>query len=270
MENSTSFEKLARAGLAAKGIVYFILGILTLASVYNVMGAKTGDTDKQGVFTAVSDLPGGRLLLGIIAAGLVCYVLWRVIQAVADTAHKGNDGKGLAVRARYLVSGLAYATVAYSAMRMAISDEKGSGGRIRESVAELLSKPFGQWLVGILACVFLGVGIYQIYYALSEKYQKHVTGTSSEENRKLMLVAGKVGYVARGVVWALISWLLFKAAINSNSAEAGDTSKAFALVEKSDYGTMMLTVIAAGLILYGLFSILRAKNENLISTGANR
>ena len=78
---------------------------------------------------------------------------------------------------------------------------------------------------------------------------------------KTMLVAGKAGYISRGIVWLIIAWMLMKAAIRASSQEAGDTSKAFGFLESSPYGSYMLGALGLGLIGYGVFSFVRARYE---------
>jgi putative Mn2+ efflux pump MntP len=254
-------KPIAQFGLVAKGIVYCLLGLLAIMAAFRIDGQSVKETDKSGVFDFVQDQPGGQLMLGVIALGLISYTIWRGIQAFSDSQNKGKDAKGLASRGRYLFSGLVYGYLAISAIKMVLTNASDSGDNKQSMVRELLSKPFGQWLVGIAAAILLAVGIYQIYYGLSEKYRKHAEKASHSSNRKLLLSAGKIGYVARGIVWLVISWLFFKAAIYSNSAEAGDTSKAFSFLEDAAYGPYILAAVGLGLICYGTFNFIRARYE---------
>jgi hypothetical protein len=259
----TSNEKpIAQAGLIAKGVVYLLLGVLAFMAAFHINGKSANNADKSGVFDFVYEQTGGQLMLGLIAAGLLSYCVWRGIQTFSDSENKGSDTKGLASRARYFFSGLVYGSLAVSAINMLFSKSSGSGDNKQDLAHELLTKPFGEWLVGIAAAILLGVGIYQIYYGLSEKYKKHAEKASHSSGKRLLLTAGKIGYVARGIVWLLIAWLFFKAAINANSAEAGDTSKAFSFLDNGQYGPYFLAAVGIGLICYGAFNFIRARYEN--------
>ncbi|HEY0899358.1 MAG TPA: DUF1206 domain-containing protein [Sphingobacteriaceae bacterium] len=260
-DSITSKEKpLARAGLIAKGTVYCLLGLLAFMTAFHIGGQTASQTDKSGVFDFIYQLTGGKILLALVAAGLVCYCIWRMIQAFGDTESKGTDAKGLAIRGRYLFSGLVYGSLAFYAGMMLFSQPSGSGDNNQDLVRELLSKPFGQYLVGIAAAILLGVGIYQINYGLSEKYRKHVDRAGG--NKEVLLGAGKIGYVARGIVWLVIAWLFFKAALKASSAEAGDTAKAFGWLQEATYGSYLLGAVGIGLIFYGVFNFIRARYEN--------
>jgi hypothetical protein len=68
--------------------------------------------------------------------------------------------------------------------------------------------------------------------------------------------------VARGLVWLIIAFLLLKAALHADSAEAGDSGKAFLFIENTHYGSYLLGMIGIGLIAYGVFNFIRARYES--------
>jgi hypothetical protein len=267
-KKSTIIKTIAKAGLITKGIVYSLLGVLVFMAAFHINGQSTENADKAGVFSFIYHQSGGRILLAIITLGLICYSIWRGIQAFKDTEQKGNDSKGLAVRARYLSSGLVYASMAAFAIKMLFFAKSGSKDNEQGMARELLSKPSGEWLAGIIALIIIGVGIYQIYYGLSEKYRKHVDKGGNALNKKIVLVAGKIGYAARGIVWLIIGWMFLKAAFHSNSSEAGDTSKVFDFVSDAPYGPYLLGLMGLGLVCYGVFNFIRARYDT-IGTSTN-
>jgi hypothetical protein len=257
---SRNVKRIAQVGLTAKGIVYCLLGIFAFMAAFRIDGQSTNNTDKQGVFSFIEKQTGGQVMLAIIALGLLCYSIWRAIQTFADTEQKGDNAKGLAARTRYLFSGLIYTSLGVYAIKMLFTGTKSSGDSKQSMAHELLSKPYGEWLAGIGAAIMIGVGIYQAYYGLSEKYRKHVDKAGNTANKKILLTAGKIGYIARGIVWLIVGWLFTKAALHSNAKEAGDTSKAFSFLEAS-YGPYLLAAVAVGLICYGLFNFIRVRYE---------
>jgi hypothetical protein len=56
---------------------------------------------------------------------------------------------------------------------------------------------------------------------------------------------------------------MMRAALTASSSKAGDTDKAFQLVEHSPAGTYLLATIAIGLAAYGFFNFIRARYETL-------
>lgn len=257
-------EKFARFGLTAKGIVYCLLGLLAFMAAFEIGGQSTDDAERSGVLKAIQDLPAGNILLGLTAIGLLCYAIWRLIQAIKDTENKGSDAKGVARRIRYAFSGLVYGGFAVLAARMVLGDGGGGGGGdSRQTLAaKLLEQPFGQLLVGIVAVGTIAAGLYQIYYGYSEKYKKEVqSGGFKHEVEHQLIRAGKLGYMARGIVWLVIGYLFLQAAVKASSSEAGGSSKAFQLLENNSYGSFILGAVALGLIFYGVFMFLRARHQ---------
>ncbi|MGV3505531.1 MAG: DUF1206 domain-containing protein [Adhaeribacter sp.] len=257
---------LARVGFVALGIVYCLVGVLAFMAAFELEGQSNQGTDQKGAFQLILDQHYGRILLGLVALGLVCYTVWRLLQAILDPERKGHDAKGIARRIGYASSGLFYASLAFYAAKLAFGKSTGGGqGDSRQTMArELLDQPFGQWLVGLLALGTIAFGIYQIYRALSGKYRKKIQDSRLPARHADMLVrAGKVGYIARGVVWILIGYLFLKAALKANAQEAGGTEKAFQLIEQGTFGSVLLGIVALGLVCYGVFMFVRARSETI-------
>ena len=234
-----------------------LLGALAFMAAFDI-GNQSANAGKEDVLSTIKEQTGGQIMLAVLALGLLCFSAWRFLQCFRDTEHKGSDAKAIAVRTRYFFSGLIYLSLALYAFKMLFAGSGGGSGN-QGMVQDLLSKPFGDWVLGAIALIIFCSGVYQCYYGLSEKYRKHVSDNSVNSN--LLLIAGKAGYIARGIVWLIIGWMFVKAALHSNSSEAGDTSKAFSFLENAAYGSYLLGAVALGLIFYGIFNFIRAGHE---------
>ena len=260
---SQTIKRIARIGLIAKGFIYCLIGILAFMSAFEIGGQTSKSTGKSAIFDMVQHLPAGKPILILLIAGLLCYAFWRAVQFFNDTENKGSDFKGFGKRLRYLLSCIVYLSFAAVAFKTLLNGNQSKGGSgNQEMVSALINKPFGQGLVFIVAGIIAGIGIYQIFYGLSKKYKKHINTLKLQSTEaKYLLISGIAGYVSRGVVWLVIAWLIFKAALHTNAREAGDTTSAFDFLEHSSYGSYLLAAIAAGLILYGIFNFVRARYE---------
>lgn len=105
---------LARIGYAAKGIVYILIGWLAFRAAAAV-GQPEGAT---GALATLADEQGGRLMLYAIAFGLLCHVAWRVVQALLDPEHPGEDGR-IGKRLFYALSAVLYGSLALGAWQVA-------------------------------------------------------------------------------------------------------------------------------------------------------
>src|SRR4051794_28291146 len=71
----------ARAGLAAKGVSFGIVGVLAIALA---SGGGGKATSREGALHALAGSTLGKVLLALLALGFAAYALWRILQAVAE------------------------------------------------------------------------------------------------------------------------------------------------------------------------------------------
>lgn len=254
-------EKVARFGIFTKGFVYCMIGGLALLAAFGQGGKKTGSS---GVLDTLINQPFGQILLGATALGLLGFTFWRFYQTFVDPQEIGSDFNGIVTRIAYAFSAIFYSYLAFSAAKIIFVGSSESGGDGTESViAILLSKPFGQILVGIIATVLLGKAIYQLHKAYFGKFKKNVQAAElNKKAERIVLNTGYVGYTARGIVVGVVSYLIFKAAFYSNSNSAGGTKEAFSFLE-TEFGSIMIAVTAIGLLAYGFFMIVKARYKTL-------
>lgn len=251
-------KHIAQAGLLAKGILYGLLGILAFMEAFE-MGSPMKDIGRKGVLSFIEDLVIGRILLGLVAAGLLCYCLWKLLQALKDTENHGTSLKGIAFRVRYASVGGTYALLAFVAAELVFDTDGDNGSAsIRQKItAELLQSPVGHWLVIGSGIVIAIGGAFFIYLGLTDRYQKRIKKVGLKHHlERVMIKAGRVGYLSRGIVWIIVGYLFIKAAFD---AREGGHRNAFRFMENSFYGSYLLGAVAVGMICYSLFVFMEAK-----------
>lgn len=256
-EKEQWLQRFARFGFACIGIVYCLMGILT---VFAALGLSAKKGDKSEAFKFVYDQPFGKFLLVAIAIGMAGYVTLRVFQAFFDTENKGSDAKGIATRLNYASSAVVYLSLIVYAIKLA-SGNPGSGDKRQFFVSKIMSYSMGEWVVGIAGLVIIGVGIYQIYLGVSKRFMRSVK-LYRMDFRDGFEKAGMIGYAARGVVFSIVGYFLVRAAIDSNPKEADGTREAFDFLQHN-FGNLLMGVVALGLIAYGIFMFVRARHENI-------
>lgn len=251
-------ERLARVGYTAKGLVYIVAGAL---SMLTALGAGGELTDLRGAMHTVVRQPFGRALLGVVAFGLVAYVLWRWVQAITDADGKGRTLKGLLLRASYFGSGTVYAGLALGAARIVFgADEPSQTESAQSGTARLMSMPYGDWLVMLAGVVVIGFGLWQCYKGLAVKFRKRLKlGEMRESRREWYLLAGRLGYPARGVVFIILGVFLLQAARNFDPRHARGLDGALQLLAQQSFGPLILAVVAAGLVAYGVYTLVEAR-----------
>ncbi len=251
---SRSVERLARAGYAAKGVVYGVVGILAARAAVGAGGSVGGSESALG---AIGDQPFGRILLVIVGLGLLGYVVWRLVQAVTDPEGKGTDAKGLAIRAGYLGSGLTYLGLAVAALGGA--GGSGDGGKEGQA-AQALALPFGQVLVAVAGLVIMGIGAWQIYAAYAKKFVKHYdTGRMSAQQLAVATRLGQLGLAARGVTFGVMGGYLVSAGIQADPGEARGLGGALSALGEQPFGAVLLAIVAVGLVCYGIYCLSEAQ-----------
>lgn len=258
-------ERLARLGYTAKGIVYAIVGVLAVQAAIGV-GGKT--TDQKGALGAIASQPFGKFLLALVALGLIGYVIWCFVEAVQDPEHKDDNAEGWARRLGSAISGMIYASLALSAIRLAMGSGAGSSSSnsTQDWTARLMSQPFGQWLVGLVGACIIGLGFYQFYKAYKAKFRKKMKlheMTPTEETWATRI--GRFGEAARGVVFVITGFFLLQAARQADPNQARGLDGALQALAQQPYGSWLLGIVALGLVAYGIHMGVQARYRRIIA-----
>src|ERR1700722_9938736 len=76
--DSPAAHFLARAGLTARGVIYILIGWVT---VLVALGHSTHEADQQGALQMLAGKPYGLVSLWLLAIGFAAYALWRLSEA---------------------------------------------------------------------------------------------------------------------------------------------------------------------------------------------
>ena len=255
-------ERLARVGYAAKGVVYVVIGALA-AGAAGGAGGRT--TDSGGALATIADESYGKLLLAVIAAGLLGHALWRAIAAATDAENKGDDAKGIAKRVAGAGRGLLYVGLAGQAIRLVRGRGDGGGGSgAQDWTARLMAAPLGRWLVAAVGVGVIGYALYQLYRAYAAQVRKHLDlSRLGAEGQRLVVALGRFGIGARGVVFLIIGWFLVLAARQADASRASGVGEALRTVERQPYGRWLLAVTGLGFIAYGLYQFVNARYRRI-------
>ncbi|MDT7845458.1 DUF1206 domain-containing protein [Streptomyces justiciae] len=252
-------EGAARAGLVARGVIYLLVGALALQIAF---GDGKRQADRGGALAELSDKPFGAVLLWALGAGLVGMALWRLSEAVFGSV--GPEGRTAKKRLLALARFVFYGFVAYSVLSFAAGS--GGGGKrssdkqSKDVTAKALELPAGQWIVALAGAGVAVAGVWIGARAVMRAYQdKFKLGEMSPRTRRLVDVTGVGGGAARGLVFATAGAFAVSAAVDYDPDKAkglDDTLRTFA---DTPLGPWLLACVAAGLVLFGLFSFAMAR-----------
>jgi uncharacterized protein DUF1206 len=252
---------LSRAGYAARGVVYLLIGVLAAEAAFG----RGGDvTDTEGALTHILQAPSGALLLAAVAIGLAGYAVWCALAAALDAEHQGTSAHGALQRAGYAVTSVIYAGLAITAIGLVVGTQAQPNGdqAAQDRTAWLLSQPFGPWLVGAVGLIVLGVGVAHVYKGITFR-QSNGTSQISGRTRRWVVDVARAGYVAHGLAMGLVAVFLLVAAAQSRPDEARGLGGALAALLQQPFGPLLLGLLGAGLAAYGAFSLVEARYRRI-------
>ena len=262
-ERAKPFRWLVRAGFAARGVTYGVIGALALALA---AGAGTAGTaaNQQGALELLSRSWLGIAALVLIAAGLLAYALWKLTLGIFGTGPEGGGGSGVSDRIAGIGGGVAYIAFFLVAVRVLAGSGGGSAGTPEHTAAGVLGWPGGPVIVGAAGAILLGVSLFQLYEAITARFMKDSkTGRMNPDELRLFKLAGRIGLSARALVFVLIGYFVLKAALDYDPHSAVGVDGALARVHHEPAGPWLLALVGAGLIVFALFSFAEARFRRL-------
>jgi hypothetical protein len=291
--NSAPLRWLGRAGYAARGVLYLMVGWIAVQAAFGQSGQQA---DKSGALQEISSTPVGGVLIWLLVVGFIGMALWRLSDAAypesssddgtssgsdfgsgkasssgdgTSSASKGSQaaskGSDTAKRVAALVKAVIYAVIAYSVLKFAIGG--GTQSSDKESVdltATVMKYPGGQVLVVVAGLALIGGGGYLAYSAWKEKFRQNLElGQIHGRLQRVVVWLGKFGGIARGAVFVTAGVFLVVAAIEAKPQQAKGVDSALRVLASTPLGPWLLLLVAIGLIMFGLFSLCQARWERL-------
>jgi hypothetical protein len=252
------YQYAARAGYVARGVLYGYMGYAALQI------ARTGGSrpaDQKASLVVVAGLPLGRFILVVGIVAILAYSIWGFFRAIYDPLHRGRDPQGIATRIGSAWSGLSYLILAFFAFGLVTNGS--TGGRqdgMQQLAAKLMSAPAGVFLTQAAGLVGVAAGLGQFIEACRAPFKKdEKRNRMSGAEKKISDLLGRAGFVARGIVFALMGWFIFLAGLQHNPGKATGFTGIFTFILGQPYGRPLLALVALGIIALGLHSVVLAR-----------
>jgi Domain of Unknown Function (DUF1206) len=254
-------ERLARAGLAAKGVSF---GLVSVLAILVAVGHGGETTDRQGALRTVAGKPFGTVALVALAAGFAGYALWRLADAAFDLRDEGDDAAGLGKRGASVAKAAIYVALLWTTVSILAGAGGGGGGGGGEQrhAGGVLAWPAGRELVFAVAVGVAAAAAFNVYRGVTRKFEDKLTGMG-EVAEDAAVSLGVAGHLARGVVFGIVSWFLAKAAAEYDPQDAVGLDGALARLAHEPYGKVLLGVTAGGLLAYGIYCLFEARYRDL-------
>ncbi|XLS29258.1 DUF1206 domain-containing protein [Flavobacteriaceae bacterium M23B6Z8] len=247
----SKIESIARAGHAAKGVVYALTGALAFGAAFSLGSNAKG---KLGILEFLQNQVLGNILLLLLGIGLISYAFWRFYESIKDPERIGNDSKGIAKRIDFFISGLVYLALAIFAFYEMIAsannsshgtDQTSSNPEIRSIIYYIISA--GLAIKGIFQFVKVSKGNFLENLRIDEISDRSV--------RNWIKRMAYLGMISRGVVIGVIAYFFTNSASIETKNSVKGTSEAFNFLRDSSERPWLMAVVAIGFICYGFYMI---------------
>jgi hypothetical protein len=247
-------EVAARAGYAARGVVYLSIGAMALLAALDLWPRAEG---ALGALEAWGRWPAGIILLWLVGLGLYGFAGWRALQSLFDADRLGRKPRAIVSRLGQAISGVTYAGLAVAVFGLvdALEDlhEADDQAATQEAVAKALEMPLGGLAVVAVGLFVLGAGIGSFVRAFVDHFGRGLDG--DRETRAWAGALARFGYAARGVALAPAGVLLVSAGLNARASDARGLEGALNLLHDGPLGEVVLSLTALGLLAFGAFAI---------------
>jgi hypothetical protein len=263
VESPAAFRWLIRGGFFARGLTYAVIGVLALALALG-LGRLGTEPNQEGALALIARAQLGRAAMVVIASGLLAYAVWKLWQALLGTGPEGGGGKHIKDRAANLGGGIVYIGFFAVAVRVLISTSDGGSRQARDTAAGVLAWPAGQIVVGLAGVALLVISLYQAWDGVCGGFAEHCkVDEMSREARHALMWLGRVGLVARALVFGLVGYFLLRTALEFKAKNAVGVDGALDRLRDQPLGPWLLAIVAVGLLVFALFSLFEGRYRRL-------
>ena len=230
-----------------------LIGVLALLVARGVRA----EVDQKGALAQVLAKPFGGWVVGLLAAGFACYALWRLSEAAFGVT---GEGRRTGPRLQSLARALIYGFLAYTAVQLLLGSRTPQTAQQKGYAAEVMAHPGGRWAVGLVGLAVAVAGVVMVVEGLRLKFMRYFpAGAMDPSTRAWIRQLGRIGTVARGLVFALAGALVVSAAWTYQPAKASGLDGALRTLADRPLGNLYLTLAGIGLAIFGLYGLAEAR-----------
>ena len=256
--SSRPFRILVTVGLITYGIVHILVGWIAAQVAWGGSGGSQ-EASQQGALAEMAQNPAGVVVLWLTVVGLFAMAVWQAAEAVWGHRDKPSGFKRIRKRLSSVGRAVAYAAIAVGAIT-ALRGASQSGDQKQEGwTARLLALPFGRVLVGIVGIVIVVLAVRLVIKGVKRKFTQDLSGGVSPGVERL----GQIGYISKGVAFAVVGGLFGGAAVTDDPSKAGGLDDALRTINSAPLGSVLLTVVALGLACFGVFCFFWARHPKI-------
>ena len=253
--DSQGLDILARSGFAVLALLHILIGSIAAG----VALGGYGEAETSGAIGPLArSAPFGPLLMWAGFTGCASLALWQLAEAtvrVRRRPFRERLAKGISSGSLVFV----YGSVAATFAAFASGAGRDSGERTSDFSAAVLASPAGALALGAVGAVILGIGAYFVFKGSARRFRAELKYFKDTRRGRLLDVLGVAGHIGKGVVLFLVGLLFIAAAVNRSPEESTGLDGSLQALLGYSFGAPVILAIAAGLICYGVFALVRAR-----------
>lgn len=240
----------ARLGFVVSGVVNLLVAWIAL----RVAWGQGGQASQSGAMATLAGTPGGKAVLWVCVAGGALLALWQ-LSVAAFGGPKGTVGERLGAIGKAVF----YGALAVAAFRFTVNRGQSSSATTKDATATLMGHTGGRWLVALIGVGVVVAAGWFVWRGLSKGFLDDL----EKDPGRWLVEIGRVGYVAKGVAYALVGILFVVAAVHRSPGRAAGLDGALHTLRGQPFGQWLLTVVALGLAAFGVYCVARSRYQRM-------
>ena len=228
------------------------------------MGIGEEPTGSHGVMSFLARQPFAPLLLATLGIGLAGYAALNITGAISDPERRGVSFAGLALRSMDILTGALYIALTFAVLGFLLGSAD-SAHTARALGEKLIALPFGATILGLIGgSLIVGSG-YLFVRAAREEFGEMLDKRQVSHRARLAIVlAARAGTAARAVIFAVCGAIAIGAAVTRSPQRIGDVDDALAVIREGIFGPLLLALMGAGFIAYGVYQLSKARYQRVV------
>jgi hypothetical protein len=254
VSNTKALDVVARSGLAVMALLHIVIGAIAFALAFG----QPGQAEPTGAIEQLAANPWGPAVMWAGLVGCAGLSLWQLSEATLRARRlPAGQRLGKLISSGFLAA--AYGSVGLTFAGFAIGLRGDSGDSTKDFSTALIRAPFGVPALIVLGLTVIGIGIYFIVKGLGKRFKEELEHFEGTRRGHLISAMGVAGHVAKGIALILAGLLFVVAAAKNRPGESTGLDGSLKALLGHPAGPYLLMAIAAGLISYGAFALVRAR-----------
>ena len=231
--------------------MHIVIGVIAIS----IVTGGGGEADQDGAMEQIRDARRRAAAVDHRARS-AALAIWQITEAVLE--RNPDTKKKWGYRIKYVGTAIAYLAIGWTALVYALGGESDSSEASQSFSAQLMATPGGVVVLDLIGLIIGGIGIAFIIRGVTRGFEKHLAIPDGAAETGIVTF-GVVGYVAKGIAITIAGVLFLVAAITHDPEKAGGLDAALHTLADLPFGDVILWIVGAGLVIYGLFCFARSR-----------